>query len=148
MYVVFAAAAAAGILLACGGALAVDDLQFEPKIVDFGEVPVGQTAEQTVRLTNTGSGTLENMTFFVDSEFGQPLAFEVELLTNADSVSLGPGETLEAVVRFRPEEPRDYVGYFFAFTSRRDDEGENAYFTGRGATPTPSSADGGTDAGM
>lgn len=132
---VFVGALVALAVSACGGVLAVDDLQLEPKIADFGRVPVGEGAEMTIRLSNSGEGVLENLGLLVDAEIGQPLGFEIVGPELDGPLTLGPGETFDVQVRFVPQEERDYVGYLFGFTPRQDDPGENAYLVGRGVSP-------------
>lgn len=78
-----------------GGSPAV--LAFQPDGHDYGSVPVGQTSEQQLRLTNAGGRGSSALTVTLS---GSP-AFTVTADTCTGS-SLGPGKTCTVTVRFAP----------------------------------------------
>jgi hypothetical protein len=66
----------------------------ESESIDFGGVPVGQSADRAMRLINTGSVDL-----IVDIASPCP---EIEVVSGAGFTILGAGDTLVAVLRFIP----------------------------------------------
>jgi len=63
-----------------------------PKVLNFGKVEVGTTADQSFTAQNTGAGTLT----------GSATTTAPFSLVEGSSFSLGEGQSQEVVVRFSP----------------------------------------------
>ena len=73
-----------------------------PIDVEFGEVPVGTTAQEPVLITNTGEMPIE-MNISMNAPFS----------VNETSISLKKGESMTIQVSFTPDQAVDYKGFSF-----------------------------------
>ncbi len=78
-----------------GTGTGVPELRVSPSSLDFGEVRLGETSTETVRLENTGTGPLQ-----LGVEINGDATFTVE--TGLGDGTLAPGETLTLEIAYRP----------------------------------------------
>lgn len=81
-----------------------------PAVIDFGSVPIGTALDSTFPLRNDGAATV---TVTAGGVTGAPVGiYEVAGLDNTGKLVVEPGTSADAVVHFKPTEPRDYSGEF------------------------------------
>lgn len=88
-------------------------LAFDPALVDYGSVAVGQTASATVRLSNTGRSGTGALTLSVSG----PAAFGLTL-DDCTGLSLGPAKSCSVTVRFSPTGGGPVTGTLSAVSAR------------------------------
>jgi hypothetical protein len=86
---------AGGVVADGGASISAGALSANPSALSFGDVPLGRTASQNVRLTNTGAGTVTITQLDVTGSgfTGSGLAVPV---------TLAPGESRSVAVAFAP----------------------------------------------
>lgn len=98
-------------------------LNINPEIVDFDEVLVGELANQTMTLSNSGNADLILSDIFTEAPFS--LVFNGEFTIEA-------GQSSEIVVTFTPEETGGFDGTLTISTNDIDNETVQIPLTGRG----------------
>ena len=92
-----------------------------PVNVEFGEVPIGTTAQEPVIITNTGELPVE-MRIIIKAPFS----------ADVSSISLNKGESMTIMVSFTPSEAVEYKGIsYVSFMSMPLDSWINLYGTGK-----------------
>ncbi len=87
----------------------VINISVTPATVDFGDVDVGQFADQTITITNEASsaGTLTGSVNTV----GPPLSPPFSVQSGGGPFSLGPGQSMTVTVRFSPTTEAGYSNF-------------------------------------
>jgi hypothetical protein len=81
-----------------------------PAVIDFGSVPIGSKLDSHISLANNGAATV---IVTAGGVTGAPVGvFEVTGLDRTGKLTVDPGTSPEALVDFKPTEPRDYAGEF------------------------------------
>ena len=83
---------------------ATGELQLSPGAVDFQEIFVGETREETITMTNAGGADA----LITDIQFGAETPFSFSL-ASALPITLGPGEEQSIVVQYTPSEEGEWA---------------------------------------
>ena len=103
-------------VLAVGeGKIQMPEISVDVFSLDFGSVDVGESADQTIEIRNTGDGTLAG-----EVSLSGSTAFTV--VSGGGSYSLGEGDTRSVTVRFEPEDEGE-VEATLEITHNADNEG-------------------------
>ena len=113
-----------------GGILTVHEIAQTPddNQIDFGAVYVGDLAEQTVSLTNTGDAPLTITAIDASSGFGVSPAATV--LNSLDDIVLAVGESINIVAGFTPTTLADAVGSLNISTDNIENPGHSILLSG------------------
>lgn len=117
----------AGVGVAHDGTSCGDD----ERSIDFGRVVPGQTAERTITVTADGSATVTILSAIVQP--GSSGEWSIQELT--EPATLAPGESLDLVATYAPEDGGPDTGAFVITTDAPDDPSVVVTACGEGVAP-------------
>jgi beta propeller repeat protein len=113
-------------------AIALGEIDVAPANVNFGDVPVGQSATQIVTISNLGAADLSIHSVSLAS--GSAAEFSVQSVTPAAPVAIGPGDVVDVEVRFTPLAQGPFAGTLHLTSSDIDEPIIGVPLAGAGTT--------------
>ncbi len=129
-------------IAACGGPLAADELEPSTRLLEFGDVPVGEQREVIVTLRNLSDRPIERLTLRMLTDFDAPLYFTFTPPAEPPLV-IPPNGSLDLPIQYRPRDETRHGAAIFIVTPAPEDPGVLIHLRGTG-TSNAAGSDGGT----
>lgn len=109
-------------------------LLFSTSSLDFGAIELGESNEQTLKISNIGNTNVRVFDVKWDNKSGGENLEQFSFVDNTDKLkpTLAPGEAYELKVKFEPRDEKDYLAQFFIVTNDPANELVNFPVSGKG----------------